>query len=70
MLEFSTALPFLAVHRLLSETRRAKLARLRDRLAANTRKTVQWIAAIVGFLLARNAVFYFAVFFGWYAPKS
>ncbi|MGO1050628.1 GAP family protein [Crossiella sp. CA198] len=63
-------LVLLAVHRLLSDTKRAKLERLRDRLAANTRKTVQWIAAIVGFLLARNAVFYFAVFFGWYAPKS
>ncbi|MGW0516777.1 GAP family protein [Crossiella sp. NPDC003009] len=63
-------LVLLAVFRLLSESRRARLERLRDKMSANTRKTVQWIAAIVGFLLIRNAVGYFAIALGWYTPKS
>jgi cytochrome c biogenesis protein CcdA len=105
LLEFSTALPFLASvglmttngvavgiwlpllavyvlimvlpellllvgYRMLSAKMHARLERLRQKMAKNARKTVQWIVAIVGFLLVRDAVFFFAVEFGWYVPNS
>jgi cytochrome c biogenesis protein CcdA len=58
------------VFALLSEGTRARLERLRQRLAGNARRTVQWIVAIVGFLLARDAAFHFAIEFGWYVPNT
>ncbi|MBP2475879.1 cytochrome c biogenesis protein CcdA [Crossiella equi] len=63
-------LVLLAVHRLLGERARARLDRWREKLSANARKSIQWILAIVGFVLAHNAIAYFAVELGWYVPNS
>lgn len=46
----------LAAHKLLSDRIQDRLERWRDKLTANSRKTMQWIIGIVGFLLARYGI--------------